>query len=114
MMPPTLLDAGPLVALIDQRDPFHAWAKARLGGARVPFVTCEPVIVETCFLLRGYPSAVRAAFALLTSGRVVIDFDLGGEVAEVGVEDAGGDLDAHGGQDSSRRAGSRRTPPCGR
>ena len=83
MILPTLLDAGPLVAFLDHRDAHHAWAKARFGEVRGPFLTCEAVISETCFLLRKFPRAIRAALDQLISGKVVINFDLNSEAQAV-------------------------------
>ena len=55
----TLLDTGPLVALLDLTDQWHAWATAMTRRVTPPLVTCEAVISEACFLLRGSPPAHR-------------------------------------------------------
>lgn len=52
----TLVDTGPIVALLDRRDAHHVWAKEVLAAARRPFLTCEAVIAEACWLLRGHGS----------------------------------------------------------
>jgi predicted nucleic acid-binding protein len=47
-----LVDAGPLVALCDRRDPYHGQAVAELQAlAGSAFATCEAVLVEACFHL---------------------------------------------------------------
>lgn len=47
-----LLDTTPLVALCDPRDGLHARAVRDLDRlARSPFILCEPVLTEACFLL---------------------------------------------------------------
>jgi hypothetical protein len=46
-----LLDAGPLVALMERREMHHAWAKAAFARLRLPLPTCQVVITEMCFLL---------------------------------------------------------------
>ena len=46
----TIVDTGPLVALVNRRDTFHAWARASFGSAGTPFSTCEAVIAEACYL----------------------------------------------------------------
>ncbi len=44
-----LLDAGPLVALMDPREMHHAWARAAFARLRLSLQTCQAVITETCF-----------------------------------------------------------------
>jgi predicted nucleic acid-binding protein len=50
--PVVLLDTGPLVAALSRNDHAHAWAKSQFAEFPAPFLTCEPVISEACFLLR--------------------------------------------------------------
>ena len=67
-----LLDTGPLVASLDARDRYHEWTRAELMEIEPPFLTCEAVLTEACFLLRSRfpgPAAVlesvqREAIAL--------------------------------------------------
>ncbi len=54
-----LLDAGPLVAVLDKREQWHAWAVAQMSKVQPPLLTCEAVITEACFLLQQHPSALR-------------------------------------------------------
>jgi predicted nucleic acid-binding protein len=82
--PPTILDAGPLVAFFDRRDRYHAWAKAQFHQLRVTVLTCEPVVTEACFLLRrSHPGAERELLDYLSQGRFLIPFDLADEAAAV-------------------------------
>jgi predicted nucleic acid-binding protein len=53
----TLLDAGPLVALLDRREQRHSWATAMMREVRRPLMACEAVLSETCFLLAEVPRA---------------------------------------------------------
>lgn len=48
-----LLDAGPLVALIDAGDRDHEWSRKALGRLRPPLLTCEAALSEALFLLRA-------------------------------------------------------------
>ena len=48
-----LADTGPLVALINKRDRHHAWASDQATRLPAPFLTCEAVLSEACFLLRN-------------------------------------------------------------
>lgn len=60
-----LLDTGPLVAFLNRRDRFHAWAVAQLGEIEPPLLTCEPVLSEACFLLRHDPAGPAAVLDLV-------------------------------------------------
>lgn len=55
-----LADTGVLVALLDRRERFHAWAVEQARGLLPPLHTCEPVLAELCFLL-GETAGGRAA-----------------------------------------------------
>lgn len=54
-----LLDTGPLVAMLDKREQWHSWAITQMRQVQTPLLTCEPVITETCFLLRHLPIALQ-------------------------------------------------------
>jgi predicted nucleic acid-binding protein len=45
-----LLDTGPFVAFLSQRDANHDWAVAQFATLDLPFATCEPVLTESCFI----------------------------------------------------------------
>lgn len=47
-----LLDAGPLVAVLNRREQHHAWARATLDGLDAPLLTCEAALSEAWFLIR--------------------------------------------------------------
>ena len=53
----TLLDTGPLVALLDKEEEHHNWAIESMRGVRPPLLICEGVLTEACFLLRNLPRA---------------------------------------------------------
>jgi predicted nucleic acid-binding protein len=77
----TLVDTGPLVAFLNRRDRYHAWAKERLQGAEPPLLTCEAVLSEACFLLRGYERGPEAVIDLVARGLLAVLFDLAREAA---------------------------------
>ena len=58
-MTTVVVDAGPLVALIDGRDEHHAWSRKVLGRLTEAPVTCEAVLTEVLFLLRADQNAPR-------------------------------------------------------
>ncbi|MFO7776408.1 MAG: PIN domain-containing protein [Candidatus Hydrogenedentota bacterium] len=71
-----LLDAGPLVALLDRRDRYHDWAKEQADRVRWPISTCEPVVAEAFYLLRELPPAREAIMELLARGALTVPFHL--------------------------------------
>lgn len=47
-----LLDAGPLIAVLDEDDQHHGWARRTLDALDAPLLTCEAVLSEAWFLAR--------------------------------------------------------------
>jgi len=68
MSHPVLLDAGPLVAYLDETDQFHEWAVARFSELPVPFLAPEAVLSEVCFLLADSPRGVAKIGEYLERG----------------------------------------------
>ncbi len=60
-----LLDAGPLVAFLDGRDRYNEWAMAQWASVVPPFLTCEPVLTEACFLVRHLRDGPRRVLELV-------------------------------------------------
>ncbi|MDP3071992.1 MAG: PIN domain-containing protein [Opitutaceae bacterium] len=71
-----VLDAGPLVALIDRNDPHHAWAHAQADILIEPIVTCEAVWSEAAFLLDGIDPGFHRLNGFMRDGIVRFDFNL--------------------------------------
>lgn len=46
----TIVDTGPLVALLNRRDTHHRWVTEVLSGVELPLWTCEPVLTEAAHL----------------------------------------------------------------
>lgn len=78
-----LLDTGPLVAYLDQRDRYHDWAVAQLNQLAPPLWTCEAVLTETCYLLRSLPSGNTAVMAMLGQGLLQVSFRLQDEASAI-------------------------------
>ena len=59
-MSDVLIDTGPLVAMLCAGDQDHAWTVEQFRALPPPFLTCEAVIAEACFLIerRGVSGAV--------------------------------------------------------
>lgn len=70
------LDTGPLVAWLDADDQWHREATQMTRNLRPPFLVCEPVLAEACFLLQGQPNALRQLGNWVKAGYLRILFRL--------------------------------------
>jgi predicted nucleic acid-binding protein len=84
-MTTTLLDAGPLVAYLSDRDKWHAWAVNQFVSLRPPVLTCEAVLSEACFLTWRNEGEPADILQILQRGAFAIAFDLETETASVEV-----------------------------
>ena len=66
-----VVDTGPLVALLDRRDPLHEWAREVFEQLEPPFLTCEAVLTEASHFL-GDSAALRAAWK---AGELVVGLE---------------------------------------
>ena len=78
-----LLDTGPWVALHCRGERHHAWAREQFGRLQAPFLTCEAVVAETCFLLARGGHDPAKALALVERGVVQIGMNLAAETGAV-------------------------------
>lgn len=83
MPPQVLLDTGPLVAFVNQRDRYHDWAKQTWNQIDTPLLTCEAVITEACFLLQSTYPGRQTVLAMIEDEIVQIPFQLSQEVIRV-------------------------------
>ncbi len=67
-----LVDAGPLVALVDADDQHHAKCVTALKAVREPLATVWPPLVEAMYLLFDLPSAQSALWEMLERGAVLL------------------------------------------
>jgi uncharacterized protein len=67
-MPAVLMDAGPLTALLNPNDEWHAWARDMMRRLPVPLLTSEPVLTETSHLLRREGCGADELFDLAENG----------------------------------------------
>jgi uncharacterized protein len=66
-MPTVLVDAGPLVALIDRSDDFHQRCVDALAGLRDPLSTVWPAFTEAMYLVSASAHAQRALWDVIDS-----------------------------------------------
>lgn len=78
-----LVDTGPLVAALNRRDRHHRWATGVLDAIPPPLVTCEAVLSEAAYLLRGLAGGPNALMELVTRGLVQASFRLQDEAPAV-------------------------------
>ena len=76
-----VVDAGPLVALCNKSDQFHAWAQHELERRRPPLFTCEAVLSEAQWLVwkRGGGNPVDL-LEMVRRGMLSVTFGLEDEV----------------------------------
>jgi predicted nucleic acid-binding protein len=63
-----LVDAGPLIALVDANDQYHAKCVAVLNDMREPMATVWPPLTEAMYLLAEQPRAQEALWEMLERG----------------------------------------------
>jgi len=78
-----LLDTGPLVAFLDRREEHHEWARSEFGKVYPPFLTCEAVLTEACWLVRNLDGGVRAVMELVERGIVKVPLRLEAHTVEI-------------------------------
>jgi len=79
-----ILDTGPLIAFLNPRDEHHGWAREQWARVEPPFLTCEAVVAEACFLAGRLASgAQEAVVTLVERGVLDLSFRLADEAAEV-------------------------------
>ncbi len=79
----TLVDTGPIVALIDRSDRHHGWARDQFDAIRTALHTCDAVIAEATYLLRSAGVDMTGPLDLMDRGVLELDFDLAAERASV-------------------------------
>lgn len=82
-MTPVLLDTGVIVALLDRSELHHARCVAVVEKLERPLMTCEVVIAESCYLLRGLSGAAETVLENIERGVFHIPFQLSQSAAPV-------------------------------
>ena len=75
-----IVDTGPIVALLNARDEFHAWARETMGSIEPPMLTCEPVLAEASYLVRKLRGGPEAVLDLVTRGVLAVPFRVDAEL----------------------------------
>ncbi|MBP0020976.1 MAG: PIN domain-containing protein [Cyanobacteria bacterium SBLK] len=80
-----LIDTGPLVALISRRESYHKWVTQQVANLPYPFLTCEAVITEACFLLHDVYNGEDTVMEFVSTGNIQIPFQLTAESESIRV-----------------------------
>ena len=73
-----LVDAGPLVALVNADDQYHSRCVAALETFREPMGTVWPAVTEAMYFLAGQPRAQEALWEMLERGALqLLALDVG-------------------------------------
>lgn len=78
-----LLDTGCIVALLDRSEEHHEQCMERVDGLDAALLTCEAVVAEACYLLRGLAGAAEAVLDNVTSGVFLIPHRIAESAARV-------------------------------
>ena len=78
-----IIDTGPLVAFLNKSDYYYDWALTQFSQLNPPFLTCESVISEVCFLLRNTENGTQNVFKLLERELIQIPFKLESEISTI-------------------------------
>jgi predicted nucleic acid-binding protein len=78
-----LLDSGPWVALLSRNDTHHRWAVDQFKLLPPPFLSCEAVVAETCFLLKCSGFDPSLALQFIDRGVVQLPFVLQEQIGAV-------------------------------
>lgn len=65
-----LIDSGPLVALLNERDQYHTLCVNQAKTLRGNFYTAWPIVTEAAYLLKPYTGAVQKLLAWVRIGEI--------------------------------------------
>jgi uncharacterized protein len=74
-----LIDTGPLVAYLSERERYHDWAVETLSELEPPFITCEPVLSEACFVIARNRLSPSGVIDPVARGTIQIGLHIGDE-----------------------------------
>lgn len=83
MIKPIIADTGVIAALLNPKDQWREWTVNQWRQLPAPFLTCEAVITEACFLLHHIKDGEQDVLSLIEAGVLQIDFSLSAEVLAV-------------------------------
>ena len=80
---PVIADAGVIVGLIYERDQWNEWTRTQAAGLPIPYLTCEAVITEACYLLQDVSDGEEKVLQMIELGVLQVNFSLSAEIGAV-------------------------------
>jgi predicted nucleic acid-binding protein len=78
-----IADTSAIVSLLSTKDRWFDWAGEQFGNFPKPFITCEAVVSEACFLMRRSYQGQEDVLNWVADGILRIDFSLAAEIETV-------------------------------
>ena len=75
-----IADTGVIVAYLDKRDKWHDWTFEQMKVLPAPYLVCESVISESCFLVNHLHNGKNNVLEMLKAGFLEMNFSLSNEV----------------------------------
>ncbi|HET6401513.1 MAG TPA: PIN domain-containing protein [Candidatus Kapabacteria bacterium] len=70
-----IIDAGPLIALLNPKDSYHSWAKEQFSNTTAALLTCEAVIAEAAHnLSRSHYNGLKLLIEFANAAPIQIPF----------------------------------------
>jgi predicted nucleic acid-binding protein len=76
-------DTGPLVAYVQANEAHSVWTREAFDRLEAPFLTCEPVLSEACFLIARAAGDPDDLLELVERGLIQVRFELKEEMPRV-------------------------------
>lgn len=83
MIKPIIADTGVIVAFLSKKDQWREWTHQQMRNLPIPFLTCEAVITEACYLMRKTPNGKQDVLKMVADGVLRINFSLSEEANAV-------------------------------
>ncbi len=83
MINPIIADTGVIAAFLNPKDQWREWTVGQWRQIPAPFLTCEAVITEACFLLHRFKDGEQDVLSLVEASILTIDFSLSDEISAV-------------------------------
>jgi predicted nucleic acid-binding protein len=80
-----ILDTGPLVAWLSDKDAWHQWTAEQFDLREPPFVTCEAVLTEACFIYAREGGEPARILGKVRTGVLQVPFEIGDEATALEV-----------------------------
>jgi predicted nucleic acid-binding protein len=81
-MTSVIADTGPIVALLNESDAHHSWARECFKTLEPPLISCEAVLSEALFLLQRFPRGKRMLLKMISGGAFSLPFRLTEHLSE--------------------------------